>query len=73
MNVAIVEKSIVLNAGNMMQKWTIDLLKSTPHREKNTEMKKSRFSRPYFVDPVWDFIIDNLTDQTDNFPSISTN
>ena len=71
MDVPVVENSIVLNVGDMLQRWTNDLLKSTPHRVINTEMTRSRYSMPYFVDPGRDVIIDNLTDQTDKYPPIS--
>ena len=73
MNVPMDENSIVFNVDFMLQRWTIGLLKSTPHRVINTEMTRSSCSMPYFVDPVRDVIFDNLTDQTDNYPPISTN
>jgi isopenicillin N synthase-like dioxygenase len=72
-DVPMVENSIVLNVGDMLQRWTNDLLKSTPHRVINTEMTRSRYSMPYFVDPGRDVIIYNLTDQTDKYPPISAN
>jgi len=72
-DVPMIENSIVLNVGDMLQRWTNDILKSTPHRVINTEMTRSRYSMPYFVDPGRDVIIDNLTDQTDKYPPISAN
>jgi len=66
-----VENSIVLNVADMFQRWTNDLLKSTPHRVVNVDMDKSRYSMPYFVDPGRDVIIKNLTTQPDKYPPIS--
>ena len=46
---------------------------STPHRVLNTEMRESRYSIPYIVDPGRDVTTDYLTDQTDKYPPISAN
>ena len=73
MDVPMVKNSIVLNVGDVQQRWTNDLLKSTPHIVINTEMTRSRYSMPYFVHLGRDVIIDNLTDQTDKYPPISAN
>ena len=66
-----VENSIVLNVADMFQRWTNDLLKSTPHRVVNVDMDKSRYSMPYFVDPGRDVMIKNLTNKPDKYPPIS--
>ena len=66
-----VENSIVLNVADMFQRWTNDLLKSTPHRVVNVDMDKSRYSMPYFVDPGRDIMIKNLTNKPDKYPPIS--
>ena len=66
-----VENSIVLNVADMFQRWTNDLLKSTPHRVVNVNMDRSRYSMPYFVDPGRDVIIKNLTIQPRKYPPIS--
>ena len=66
-----VENSIVLNVADMFQRWTNDLLKSTPHRVVNVDMDKPRYSMPYFVDPGRDVMIKNLTNQPDKYPPIS--
>ena len=66
-----VENSIVLNVADMFQRWTNDLLKSTPHRVVNVDMDKPRYSMPYFVDPGRDVSIKNLTSQPDKYPPIS--
>jgi len=66
-----VENSIVLNVADMFQRWTNDLLKSTPHRIVNVDMDRPRYSMPYFVDPGRDVIIKNLTNLPDKYPPIS--
>ena len=66
-----VENSIVLNVADMFQRWTNDLLKSTPHRVVNVDMDRPRYSMPYFVDPGRDVMIKNLTSQPDKYPPIS--
>ena len=44
--------TFVINIGDMLQKMTKGLYKSTPHRVICTG--KERFSIPYFYDPGWD-------------------
>jgi isopenicillin N synthase-like dioxygenase len=66
-----VENSIVLNVADMFQRWSNDILKSTPHRVINVDMDRSRYSMPYFVDPGRDVIIKNLTIQPRKYPPIS--
>jgi len=66
-----VKNSIVLNVADMFQRWTNDLLKSTPHRVVNVDMDKPRYSMPYFVDPGRDVMIKNLTSEPDKHPPIS--
>lgn len=73
MDVRMVENSNVLNVGDMLKRWTNDLLRLTSHRVINTEMTLSKYSMPYFVDPGRDDIIDNLSEQTDKYPQISAN
>jgi isopenicillin N synthase-like dioxygenase len=66
-----IENSIVLNVADMFQRWSNDLLKSTPHRIVNVDMDRSRYSMPYFVDPGRDVMIKNLTNKPDKYPPIS--
>ena len=68
----VVENSIVLNIGDMFQRWSNDTLKSTNHRVVNTVHTKSRYSMPYFVDPGRDVLIKNFTDEPDKHLPIST-
>ena len=70
-DVPCVENSIVLNVADMLSRWSNGILKSTNHRVVNTDMSKSRYSMPYFVDPGRDVMIENFTDQPDQFDPIS--
>ena len=67
----IVENSIVLNVADMFARWSNDNLKSTNHRIVNTDLTRSRYSMPYFVDPGRDVMIENFTDEPDKHPPIS--
>ena len=67
----IIENSIVLNVGDMFARWSNDNLKSTNHRIVNTDLTRSRYSMPYFVDPGRDVMIENFTDEPDKHPPIS--
>ena len=49
-DVPIVENSIVLNVADMLSRWSNGILKSTNHRIVNTDLTRSRYSMPYFVD-----------------------
>ena len=68
----VVENSIVLNIGDMFQRWSNDTLKSTNHRVINTFHTKSCYSMPYFVDPGRDVLIKNFTDEPDKHLPISS-
>jgi isopenicillin N synthase-like dioxygenase len=70
-DVPIVENSIVLNIGDMFQRWSNDKFKSTPHRVVNADLNRTRYSMPYFVDAGRDVIISNLTNEADKYPPIS--
>ena len=67
----VVENSIVLNVGDMLQRWSNDTLRSTNHRVVNTNITKSRYSMPYFVDPGRDVMIDNFTNRPPLYQPIS--
>jgi isopenicillin N synthase-like dioxygenase len=68
----VVKNSIVLNIGDMFQRWSNDTLKSTNHRVVNTVHTNSSYSMPYFVDPGRDVLIKNFTDEPDKYLPIST-
>ena len=67
----VVENSIVLNVGDMLQRWSNDTLRSTNHRVVNTNITKARYSMPYFVDPGRDVMIENSTDRPPFYQPIS--
>ncbi len=67
----IIKNSIVLNVADMFARWSNDTLKSTPHRVINSDLSRSRYSMPYFVDPGRNVIIKNLTNKPDKYPPIS--
>ena len=67
----VIKNSLVLNVADMFARWSNDTLKSTPHRIVNTDLSRSRFSMPYFVDPGRDVIIENLTTDPAKYPPIS--
>jgi isopenicillin N synthase-like dioxygenase len=70
-DVPVVENSIVLNVADLFSRWSNGILKSTNHRVVNTDMTKSRYSMPYFVDAGRDVMIENFTKQPDKHPPIS--
>ena len=70
-DVPIVENSIVLNVADLFSRWSNGILKSTNHRVINTDMTRSRYSMPYFVDAGRDVMIENFTNQPDKFEPIS--
>ena len=54
-----IPNTFVINIGDILQKMTRGLYKSTPHRARNTQ-NISRYSIPYFYDPGWDAEIKQL-------------
>ena len=48
-----VEGSFVCNIGDMLDRMTGGLYRSTPHRVRNPA-KRGRLSFPFFFDPSWD-------------------
>ncbi|WP_413284764.1 isopenicillin N synthase family dioxygenase [Vibrio sp. MA40-2] len=53
--------SFVVNIGDLMQRWTNDIYRSTQHRVSNPISGKSRFSMPFFVEPDFDTPVETLT------------
>ena len=70
-DVPIVENSIVMNTGDLLQRWTNDILKSTPHRVVNSDMTKDRISMPYFVDAGRRTTVKNVTNEPDKYEPIN--
>ncbi len=59
-DVPYVEDSFVVNIGDLMQRFTNDVYKSTLHRVLLQDSSKSRISIPYFVEPNYHTLIDCL-------------
>ncbi len=49
-----VKGALVVNIGDLMQRWTNDLYRSTSHRVRNLAPGKHRYSMPFFVEPKYD-------------------
>ncbi|XP_046543318.1 proline hydroxylase buaE-like [Haliotis rubra] len=66
--------AILVNIGDLMQRWTADQLKATKHRvlipEEEVKKRQSRQSMPFFVDPNYDTMIKCL-DGSDKYEPIS--
>ena len=71
-SVPYVKNGIVINIGDLLQRWTNDYFKSTKHRVVNSHIDKPRFSMPHFVDPKPGTIIKNLTKQPDKYEPIES-
>jgi isopenicillin N synthase-like dioxygenase len=50
-------ESFVVNAGDMLRRWTNDRFRSTMHRARNTSTE-DRYAIPFFFDPRVDSVID---------------
>lgn len=51
--------AFVVNIGDILEKMTRGLYKSTPHRARNV-LTRSRYAIPYFYDPDWNAEIREL-------------
>jgi isopenicillin N synthase-like dioxygenase len=49
-----IKDSIVVNIGDLMQRWTNDQYRSTAHRVANPPSNTHRYSMPFFVEPRFD-------------------
>ena len=54
------DDGVVVNIGDLLQRWTNDYFKSTKHRVVNSHIHKQRYSMPHFVDPTPGTIVENL-------------
>ena len=63
---------VVVNIGDLLQRWTNDYFKSTKHRVVNTHIDQERWSMPHFVDPTPGTIISNLRDEPAKYDPIES-
>ena len=66
------EDCVVVNIGDLLQRWTNDYFVSTKHRVVNTHIHMPRYSMPHFVDPTPGTIVKNLTKETDKYEPIES-
>ena len=66
------EDGVVVNIGDLLQRWTNDYFVSTKHRVVNTHIHIPRYSMPHFVDPTPGTIVKNLTNQPDKYEPIES-
>lgn len=72
-SVPYVKNGIVINIGDLLQRWTNDYFKSTKHRVVNSHIDQPRYSMPHFVDPKPGTIIKNLrTREPDKYEPIES-
>jgi len=66
------EDGVVVNIGDLLQRWTNDYFVSTKHRVVNTHIHIPRYSMPHFVDPTPGTIVANLTDNPSKYDPIES-
>ena len=67
------EDGVVVNIGDLLQRWTNDYFKSTKHRVTNSHINQSRYSMPHFVDPTPGTIVKNLrTNEISKYPPVES-
>ncbi len=67
-----VYNGVVVNIGDLLQRWTNDYFKSTRHRVENSHCHLPRFSMPHFVDPAPGTIVKNLTKEPGKYDPIES-
>ena len=71
-HVPYVWNGVVVNIGDLLQRWTNDYFRSTRHRVNNEYCHVPRHSMPHFVDPAPGTIIKNLTKNPDKYKPIES-
>jgi isopenicillin N synthase-like dioxygenase len=66
------EDGVVVNIGDLLQRWTNDYFVSTKHRVVNTHIDQTRYSMPHFVDPTPGTIVSNLRDEDAKYDPIES-
>ena len=64
------EDGVVVNIGDLLQRWTNDYFVSTKHRVVNTHIDQTRYSMPHFVDPQPGTIVQNLRNEPAKYDPI---
>ena len=57
LNVPVIEDSLIVNIGDMLQRWSNNTYMSTPHRVVNSS-EYSRYSLAFFYDPNYDALLE---------------
>lgn len=63
---------VVVNIGDLLQRWTNDYFKSTRHRVENSYCHVPRYSMPHFVDPAPGTIVENLLKEPNHYDPIES-
>ena len=71
-HVPYVWNGVVVNIGDLLQRWTNDYFKSTKHRVNNDYCHVPRFSMPHFVDPTPGTIVENLLKEPNHYDPIES-
>ena len=66
------EDGVVVNIGDLLQRWTNDYFVSTKHRVVNTHINQTRYSMPHFVDPTPGTIVQNLRNEPNKYDPIES-
>jgi len=66
------DDGVVVNIGDLLQRWTNDYFVSTKHRVVNSHINETRYSMPHFVDPAAGTVIKNLRDEPDKYEPIES-
>lgn len=65
-------EGVVVNIGDLLQRWTNDYFVSTKHRVVNTHIHMQRYSMPHFVDPTPGTIVENLRNEPAKYEPIES-
>ena len=66
------EDGVVVNIGDLLQRWTNDYFVSTKHRVVNSHIHQERYSMPHFVDPTPGTMITNLRNEPAKYEPIES-
>ena len=66
------DDGVVVNIGDLLQRWTNDYFVSTKHRVVNSHIHMPRYSMPHFVDPTPGTIVKNLRNEPAKYEPIES-